>query len=188
MARHVLTAVGMMVALLLALGCDRTPTATETWTPADHAHPPDSVHGPEGGQVPVAPVDDGLTPEQRTARTVYLVACAGCHGAQGRGDGPDRAPIMRLPSFQSAAWQASLSDDQLVSIITLGRGMMPAFGERIPPEGVRGLVAHLRSMATPEPVEAPPAAPDGGLAEDGGVTAAPSPHGTLSATGEGVVE
>ena len=39
--------------------------------------------------------------------------------------------------------QSSLSDDELVSIITLGRGMMPAFGERIPPEGVRGLVAHL---------------------------------------------
>ncbi len=172
-----LVAVFMTLALLLALGCDGAPTATETWTPADHAHPPDSVPGLEGAQVPAAPVDDGLTPEQRTARTVYLVACAGCHGAEGRGDGPDRAPIMRLPSFESAAWQATLSDDQLVSIITLGRGMMPAFGERIPPEGVRGLVAHLRSMAPPEPVEAPAGGPDGGLVEE-----------TLSGNGEGVVE
>jgi cytochrome c553 len=177
----------LTMALPLLLGCDRTPAATETWTPADHAHPPESTFGP-GEQAPMPPMDDGLTPEQRTARTVYLVACAGCHGAEGRGDGPDRAPIMRLPSFQSAQWQASLSDDQLVSIITLGRGMMPAFGERVPPEGVRGLVAHLRSMAPPEPVEAPAAGPDGGVVEDGGVTAAPSPHGTLSGNGEGVVE
>ncbi|MBK7155843.1 MAG: cytochrome c [Sandaracinaceae bacterium] len=189
MALRKLDGVWVTVALLLALGCDRAPTATETWTPADHAHPPDSVPGgAEGAQVPAAPLDDGLTPEQRTARTVYLVACAGCHGAEGRGDGPDRAPIMRLPNFQSAQWQATLSDDQLVSIITLGRGMMPAFGERVPPEGVRGLVAHLRSMAPPEPVEAPAAGPDGGVLEDGGATAAPSPHGTLSGNGEGVVE
>ncbi len=178
----------VLVSLALWLGCDRTPAATETWTPADHAHPSDSPSGPVSNQVPAAPVDDGLTPEQRTARTVYLVTCAGCHGAEGRGDGPDRAPVMRLPSFASATWQASLSDEQLVSIITLGRGMMPAFGDRIPPDGVRGLVAHLRSLAPAEPVDAPAEAQDGGVAAEAGDAGPEAPHGTLSATGEGVVE
>jgi len=179
MAIRGFTLLCLPVALALPplLGCDRTPAPTETWTPADHAHPPESAHGGAvGTQVPAAPVDDGFTSEQRTARTVFLVACAGCHGAEGRGDGPERAPVMRLPSFQSATWQTSLSDDQLVSIITLGRGMMPAFGDRIPPEGVRGLVAHLRSIAPPAPVGDPAAQQDGG------------PDGTLSADGEGVVE
>jgi hypothetical protein len=56
MALRKLDGVWVTVVLLLALGCDRAPTATETWTPADHAHPPDSVPGgPEGAQVPAAP-------------------------------------------------------------------------------------------------------------------------------------
>lgn len=189
-----------VLALALLAGCDRTPPATETWTPADHAHPAESGGGPVGSQVPAAPVDDGLTNEQRTARTVYLVTCAGCHGAQGRGDGPDRAPVMRLPSFASPTWQASLTDEQIVSIISLGRGMMPAFGERIPPDGVRALVAHLRTMAPAAPaVDPAPAMEDGGVPEDGSVPAEATaagdadagpaaPHGALSGHGEGVVE
>lgn len=184
---HLLALAGAL-GLSWQVGCDRTPPATETWTPADHSHPPDSVGGPVGSQVPAAPVDDGLTPEQRTARTVYLVTCAGCHGAQGRGDGPDRAPVMRLPSFASATWQASVSDDQLVSIISLGRGMMPAFGDRIPPEGVRALVEHLRTMAPAGAVEGPAEAQDGGVAADGEDAGPEAPHGTLSGNGEGVVE
>lgn len=187
-ARKIGLGLPVTLGLLLLQGCDRTPPATETWTPADHSHPADSVSGPVGSQVPVAPVDDGLTTEQRTARTVYLVTCAGCHGAEGRGDGPDRAPIMRLPSFVSATWQASLTDEQLVSVISLGRGMMPAFGDRIPPEGVRALVAHLRSMAPPPVVEDPAAQQDGGVPADGGDAGAEAPHGTLSGNGEGVVE
>jgi mono/diheme cytochrome c family protein len=103
----------------------------------------------------VAPADDGLTNAERTARSVYVVACAGCHGAQGHGDGPERAPVMRLPDFASAAWQESLTDDELVSIISLGRGMMPAFGDRIPAEGLRALVGRLRAFGPPP--GAPPA-------------------------------
>ncbi|MEZ4325518.1 MAG: cytochrome c [Polyangiales bacterium] len=152
---------GALLGLTLA-ACDQTPPATRTWTAEDHAHAPGSV---PTGQTPAAQVDDGLSSEERTARSVFLVACAGCHGPAGHGDGPERAPVMRLPDFASATWQASRTDDELMSIISLGRGMMPAFGDRIPADGLRALVAHIRRFA-PQAAPAdtrPPA--DGGVGD-----------------------
>ena len=150
-------------------GCDQTPSATRTWTPDDHAQPSNTASA--GEQMAVAPVDDGLSNAARTALSVYVVACAGCHGGQGHGDGPQRAPVMPLPDFASAAWQASRSDDELVSIISLGSGMMPAFGDRIPSEGLRALVARVRAFGPPP---APQADPHADAEGDAGVPAAGS--------------
>lgn len=180
----------------LTLGaCDQTPPATRTWTPEDHAHPNNGVS--MGDQMEVAPVDDGLTTAERTARSVYVVACAGCHGARGHGDGPERAPVMRLPDFASPSWQASRTDEELLSIISLGRGMMPAFGDRIPPDGLRALVGQLRAFG-PAPVgpgEASDAGVDGppGAATEGTPgtprdTAAPSAAGASAAEAPPVEE
>ena len=198
-----------LAASSLGLGCDSTPPATREWQASDHTHPPDSVPVPVGTQaaVPAQP-DDGLTSEQRAARSVFLVACAGCHGADGRGDGPQRAPVMRIPSFASREWQESRTDAEIVSIISLGRGMMPAFAERIPAAGMEALVEHLRGLApapAAEVVDAGTPAPDAAQAEAGEESAAEErtsgdpesgdaaastrvPNTELSATGEGVVE
>ena len=103
---------------------------------------------------------------------------------------------MRPPDFTTAQWQASRTDDELVSLITLGRGMMPAFGDRIPPDGVRALVAHVRRFA---PVAAAAEAAEQGASDAGADAREPAAEPVpatdpaadetaLPAAGEGVVE
>jgi mono/diheme cytochrome c family protein len=49
-----------------------------------------------------------------------------------------------LPDFADPAFRASKTDEALVEVIANGRGMMPAFGDRLSPEAMEALIAHLR--------------------------------------------
>jgi mono/diheme cytochrome c family protein len=58
--------------------------------------------------------------------------------------------MARMPSFADPALQASRTDAQLAEVITNGRGgFMPAFGDRVSPEGVAALVRHVRGFGAP---------------------------------------
>ncbi|TXF11395.1 FTR1 family protein [Pelomicrobium methylotrophicum] len=60
-------------------------------------------------------------PDLSRARTLYAEHCAGCHGAQGRGDGPAASGMDPPPSdFHDQARMASRSVYGLYSTITLG--------------------------------------------------------------------
>ena len=55
------------------------------------------------------------------AMTVFLSTCAACHGPEGRGDGPAAESLQPKPrNYHDAAWQASVTDDQLKQTIQLG--------------------------------------------------------------------
>lgn len=70
-------------------------------------------------------------PDLRAAAVLYAKSCAGCHGVQGRGDGPAAKDMDPAPGdFHDAARRSNRSVYGLYNTITLGiKGTpMPAFG------------------------------------------------------------
>jgi len=57
----------------------------------------------------------------RDARDLFNTKCVVCHGDDGAGDGPGAAALVPKPrAFADAAWQASVTDDQLKKTILEG--------------------------------------------------------------------
>lgn len=138
------TAVVLCCLVLGAAACESKPDLRE-WTPDDHGHPPDPA------SAPTAPAE-APSPQTiaRAAAALYRVSCAPCHGAEGRGDGPNKPPGASLASFADPAWQKARTDEELAAAIRAGKGLMPAFGDRIIPDGITALVAHLRTFGAAE--------------------------------------
>ncbi len=108
--------------------------------------------------------------------TVYTNQCFVCHGAQGEGNGPvvgaGRFPMG--PSLVTAA-AAARTDGYIYGVVRVGRGLMPAYGDRVPDRDRWAVVHYVRSLqqqaglisapaaapaapATPEPTPAAPGA------------------------------
>lgn len=84
---------------------------------------------------------------------LYARWCASCHGASGKGDGPNAAYLPVKPAAHAdAEAMARRSDDALYDTIAAGGAIMnrsprmPAFGESLTPLQVRALVAHIRTL------------------------------------------
>jgi mono/diheme cytochrome c family protein len=97
--------------------------------------------------------------ESRAAEALWTVSCAGCHGRDGKGQGPQRPPGAQPPDFTSAEFQQQRSDAQLVQVITAGKGMMPPFGKQVNPQGIAALIGHIRAFAPAQAGAAQPQAP-----------------------------
>jgi cytochrome c6 len=70
----------------------------------------------------------------------YKSKCAPCHGADGKGK-----EALKTPDFASATVQGR-NDAELTTVITDGKGKMPAFGKSLKPDQVKDLVAYIRSF------------------------------------------
>ena len=91
---------------------------------------------------------------------VYNNQCAVCHGAQGAGDG-SVIGAGRFPTAPSlvAGTAPGRSDGYLYAVIRVGRGLMPAYGDRIGHEDRWAVVHYVRQLqGTPAPATAPAAA------------------------------
>ncbi|MGB5744206.1 MAG: PQQ-dependent sugar dehydrogenase, partial [Sedimenticolaceae bacterium] len=100
-----------------------------------------------------APVEEDVLTEA-DVKGLFLTNCSRCHGAAGRGDGPDSAHLgVPVPNFASPEFQASRSDDDLYAVIKDGgtaRGlsaMMPPWGMALSPVEMRALVGLVRAQA-----------------------------------------
>ena len=89
----------------------------------------------------------------RDARTLYANYCAGCHGATGRGDGPNAAYLPVKPAVHaSKEAMSSRTDDALFDAIAGGGAIMnrsprmPAFGATLSAPDIRSIVRHIRSL------------------------------------------
>lgn len=88
------------------------------------------------------------------AKQIFDTRCVTCHGVAGAGDGPGSAALEPKPrNFGDAAWQASISDEQLEKAILYGGAAvgksptMPGNPDLMSkPEVVRALVAQLRGL------------------------------------------
>jgi cytochrome c6 len=71
--------------------------------------------------------------------TMFKAKCAGCHGADGKGKEALKTTDMGAADVQK------MSDADLSSAITAGKGKMPAF-KTLTPEQVKDLVSYIRSL------------------------------------------
>jgi mono/diheme cytochrome c family protein len=82
----------------------------------------------------------------------YKIYCARCHGEDGHGDGPDGATLSTKPQdFADCAAMNKLTDEVIFNAIKGGGssvGMpadMPAWGEGLNDDQIKGLVQYIRS-------------------------------------------
>jgi len=84
-------------------------------------------------------------PQQSSAEKDYKANCVLCHSIDGTGSSPTgkalKAKDLKSPEVQNA------SDADLVAAITNGKGKMPAFGKKLSPDAIKGLVNYVRSFA-----------------------------------------
>lgn len=140
-----LTGLMLSAAVCAALSaCERRVTPTRDWQPSDHGQPaqPDPDRTPPTA---TAPEEGG---SERAADALFNVSCAGCHGRDGKGQGPQRPPGVTPPDMTTPEFQAQRTDAQLAQVIREGRGLMPPFGKQVNDQGIEALVAKVRRMAT----------------------------------------
>ncbi len=100
---------------------------------------------------PPAPATSPSTPPDGAA--LYGRWCASCHGASGKGDGPNAKFLPVRPAVHAnAAHMRERPDDTLYDAIAGGGAVMgksarmPAFGATLSREEIRLLVAQLRAL------------------------------------------
>src|SRR2546430_14099901 len=80
--------------------------------------------------------------------------CARCHGADGAGDTP-LGHTYKTPDFTDPNWWRKHSDitstASLLSIVSHGKGGMPAFGKKLSRPEIRRLVEHVRGFRNRKP-------------------------------------
>ncbi len=73
--------------------------------------------------------------------------CARCHGADGRGDTPS-GHTYHAPNFTDEGWWLQhsniISNRRLTTIVTRGKGGMPAFGKKLARVQIKQLVNYVR--------------------------------------------
>ena len=105
-----------------------------------------------------------LTPSEaalQAAAAIYHDKCAQCHGATGKGDGPEGKMHDPPPaSFTAAARMNAASDGELFYKISKGRRPMPSFRTKLTEEQRWQLVLLIRSFAPKSPAPDAPPAPE----------------------------
>ena len=103
------------------------------------------------GQKPEVPPAGAVSPER--GAELYGKWCASCHGAAGRGDGPNAANLTVKPSLHSSREaMAARPDDSLFDTIASGGAVMnrsprmPPFGGSLSAAEIRALVRHIRTL------------------------------------------
>ncbi|MGK4004776.1 cytochrome c [Sorangium sp. So ce1036] len=144
--RHV-RALGRLLctAVLLAglFGCNSGSGDVREWTPADHDPPnPGQGQQAQGGKVAPRPAASSET-DPGLIELAWQRNCATCHGATGRGDGP-QGPMVRAPDLTDAAWQDRVADGQMAEVIRKGKNRMPPFD--LPQSVIDGLVKRIRAQ------------------------------------------
>lgn len=134
---HVVRRVGaVIVGVMGVAACDRAPSPTglKEWTAADHDMEP-GQSAKQGSRA------KGAGPN--LADLTWQNQCATCHGALGRGDGP-QGPMYKPTDLSRPDWQDRTKDDEIAATIRNGKGRMPKFD--LPDDVVAGLVGRIRLL------------------------------------------
>lgn len=111
------------------------------------------------GNAPPTPAVSPVSAKAPSSRTpadgaqLYARWCASCHGATGKGDGPNARHLPVKPTAHADAATESLRpDDSLYDTIAGGGAIMnrsprmPAFGATLAPDEIRALVGQIRRL------------------------------------------
>lgn len=143
-------------------GCERKPDDLREWTPDDHKHQTETGANPQRAPKTVSPAEES---QREVSAAIWQQQCATCHGATGRGDGP-QSVMVQARDLTDPAWQEATPDVVMSIVIKQGKGKMPAF--RFPDTTVDSLVdlvrrfgrARVASQRRPNvPASSAPAAP-----------------------------
>ena len=137
----------MLIALLVCVGRSKNDAPPPPTTGSPNA-PTES--GPAGKKTAAA---GGAVSEK--AQQMFGTMCATCHGADGTGNGPAAEALSVKPrNYTDAAWQASVTDEELKKTIVLGgqgvrkSPLMPGNPQlKDDPETLDGLVRIIRGFA-----------------------------------------
>jgi mono/diheme cytochrome c family protein len=114
--------------------------------------------GPAAGNPQPAPASQPVAlaaaPPAESAQEIFKNRCSPCHGPGGRGDGPASAALNPKPrNYADAAWQKSVTDDQIKKTILYGGAavgkspVMPSQPDlESKPEALAGLVQLIREV------------------------------------------
>lgn len=75
---------------------------------------------------------------------LYKSKCAGCHGPDGAGQ-TSAGKALKVGDFHDPEVQ-KMSDADLTTVLSMGKGKMPAYGKMLKPEEIKGLVAYVREL------------------------------------------
>jgi mono/diheme cytochrome c family protein len=79
-------------------------------------------------------------------KAVYDKQCASCHGPDGKGN-PSMAKVFGEKQLNIATKEvADKKDDDLVKVITEGKGKMPAAGKSLSAADQKAVVSHVKSL------------------------------------------
>jgi cytochrome c6 len=80
----------------------------------------------------------------QNAESTYKAKCAGCHGADGKGNtSPGKA--LGVHDFTSET-VTKMSDADLIGTVTAGKNKMPAYGKSLKDTEIKDLVAYIREL------------------------------------------
>lgn len=93
----------------------------------------------------------GRAQEARDAAELFQRQCVACHGKKGKGDGPAAPAMTPRPADLTDPEQiGELSDEQLIEVLTKGKGAMPSFGALLGPEEIRAMARYVRELSGTE--------------------------------------
>jgi mono/diheme cytochrome c family protein len=137
--------------------------------------------------------------ELEQGKTVYNGTCAACHGENGSGDGPDAAALSTKPAaWTDQARLATLSADDIVTVLTGGKEGHPNFSDKISEDQRYPVAAYVRSLSyasagkqvaavtpqgTPQPAETPSGTAAAAGSADSPLPTAEAP-GTITINGK----
>ena len=92
-----------------------------------------------------------LTPAAMAAdlggKAAYEKQCASCHGADGKGNAAMTKVFGEKQLNIATKEVADKKDEDIVKIMTEGKGKMPASGKSLSPADQKAVAAHVRSLA-----------------------------------------
>jgi cytochrome c6 len=81
---------------------------------------------------------------QKAPAKVFAANCTLCHASDGSGNSAS-GKALGAKDLRSAEIQQK-SDQELIDLISTGKGKMPAFGKKLQPDDIKGLVSYIRSL------------------------------------------
>ncbi len=79
-------------------------------------------------------------------KLIYETNCLTCHGARGKGDGPLSIALTPRPPDLTSPKATAKADQDLVTVIRDGRGVMPSWKSRLNELDIQNVVAYVRSL------------------------------------------
>ncbi len=96
----------------------------------------------------------GQEGDPKAGKKTYGILCATCHGNSGKGDGPAAATLPTKPqNHTDGKYMNALTDKYVFDIIkgggaSVGKSpLMPPWGGQIDEQGIRNVVAYIRTLA-----------------------------------------